>query len=82
MRAFHNWLKHTLIFNYCRTLNNNNGKNVLDIAIGKGGDLYKLYSAGINKIVGIDIDNNSFNISNGTIDKFKNLSNNNKANHN
>ena len=76
MRAFHNWLKHTLIFNYCRNLSNSKnskGKNVLDIGIGKGGDLYKLYSAGINKVVGIDIDNNSFNIPNGTIDKFKNL---------
>ena len=76
MRAFHNWIKHTLIFNYCRILSNNkliDKKNILDIGIGKGGDLIKLFSAGINSVVGIDVDNNSFNIPNGTIDKFKNL---------
>ena len=76
MRAFHNYIKNNLISIYCQPYIVNSHisrKNVLDIGIGRGGDLTKLYGAGINKVVGIDIDDSSFNIPNGTYDKFKKL---------
>lgn len=76
MRAFHNYIKDNLISIYCQPYIVNNQtirKDILDIGIGRGGDLTKLYGAGVNKIVGIDIDDSSFNIPNGTYDKFKKL---------
>ena len=76
MRAFHNYIKDNLISIYCQpyTVNKHiHRKDVLDIGVGRGGDLTKLYGAGINKIVGIDIDDSSFHIPNGTYDKFKKL---------
>ena len=76
MRAFHNYIKDNLISIYCSpTIKNKKlyKKNVLDIGIGRGGDLLKFFIAGVSKIVGIDVDNTGFTIPNGTNDKFKNL---------
>jgi mRNA (guanine-N7-)-methyltransferase len=62
LRKFHNWVKGKLITNV-KKLNNNKITNLLDIAVGRGGDLYKWEAAGINYVTGFDnnplvIDNN------------------------
>jgi SAM-dependent methyltransferase len=73
MRAFHNYIKSNIISIYCKPFYNNKQiqqKTVLDIGIGRGGDLSKYYIAGVKKIVGVDIDDSSFHTPNGTVNKF------------
>lgn len=52
LRRFHNYIKRIYIENY-------KGKSVLDLAIGKGGDLGKYNSSGFTYIEGYDIDTSS-----------------------
>lgn len=76
MRSFHNYIKDQIIQKYCKPQLYGKKviqKAVLDIGIGRGGDLSKFYDSGVKKIVGIDLDDSSFNIPNGTNDKFKRL---------
>jgi hypothetical protein len=57
-RNFHGWIKSNIIYTYCSP-NNNNGKNVkkdvLDIGIGRGGDIMKYYSSRVNECVALDV---------------------------
>jgi SAM-dependent methyltransferase len=60
-RAFHNWIKSTLIYMYCGKKNVANQEmkmSVLDIGVGRGGDILKFYHAKIKYMVGIDVDPN------------------------
>ncbi|KAF9972222.1 mRNA cap guanine-N7 methyltransferase [Actinomortierella ambigua] len=50
LKSFNNWLKSVLISRYAR-----HGFNVLDIGVGKGGDLLKWSKARIGNFVGCDI---------------------------
>lgn len=63
LRKFHNWVKSELISRITRmstTINiNNNNKSLLDIAVGRGGDLFKWEAAGITNVTGIDINSDS-----------------------
>jgi hypothetical protein len=52
VRAMHNWIKSTMIHNYC------SDSVVLDIGCGRGGDLEKIFGANIKQYVGTDIDYN------------------------
>lgn len=53
MRKFHNGIKRDLYNQYT------NSKNVLELSIGKGGDLGKLFENKVTRVVGYDIDANS-----------------------
>jgi SAM-dependent methyltransferase len=53
MRAFHNWIKTSMISSYCKE-----GNTVLDVGCGRGGDLMKFICANISEYVGLDISNN------------------------
>ena len=78
MRAFHNSIKSSILSIYCKPYFKNKQiiqKTVLDIGVGRGGDLSKYYIAGVKKIVGVDLDDSSFYIPNGTLDKFKKVTN-------
>ena len=59
MRNFHNWIKSNMIYTYCNRkvlLNSTSAAmEVLDLGVGKGGDLLKLYHAKIKSAVCIDI---------------------------
>ena len=74
LRKFHNWIKSELISRICNINNNKNNNNnnnlnnnkklknsLLDIAVGRGGDLFKWEAAGINNVTGIDISSESIN---------------------
>lgn len=68
MRAFNNWLKFTIINNYCQ-----NKPSVLDIGCGRGGDILKFINSNISEYVGIDIDNNGlYTISGSAYNRYKN----------
>lgn len=49
MRNFHNHIKNIIIMNYCQ------GKRVLDVGCGRGGDIIKFINAKTRFVVGIDV---------------------------
>lgn len=51
MRKFHNWIKQQLIF---KAKQNTNGKSLLDIACGRGGDLNKWNKAKFRNVTAFD----------------------------
>jgi mRNA (guanine-N7-)-methyltransferase len=55
MRKFHNGIKRELYNNYTK------GKSVLELSVGKFGDLGKLFDNNVSRVVGYDIDANSIN---------------------
>jgi SAM-dependent methyltransferase len=56
LRKFHNNVKLNLILSSAKSIN---AKNLLDVAVGRGGDLHKWTKAGIIKVTGIDSDHDS-----------------------
>lgn len=54
MRNFHNWVKAELI-GHISDVNGDGRKMLLDLSVGKGGDMRKWLKAGIDVVVGIDI---------------------------
>ncbi len=56
MRIFHNWIKRQLIEQYIKGSN-----SVLDLASGKGGDIFKYLQNGVKKVIGFDINKDSVN---------------------
>ena len=50
MRMYHNYIKGVLLEQV-----SNSGKTLLDIGVGRGGDLHKWNRYGITKVVGVDV---------------------------
>lgn len=68
LRLFHNWVKRELITDAVYYLKDNykiEDISLLDLAVGKGGDMRKWYDNNIYKVVGIDIDDESITGKNG-----------------
>jgi len=73
-RDFHNWIKSALIYSYCSKDLTGQKLTVLDIGIGRGGDILKYFSAKINELVGIDIDNNGiYSATDGAYSRYNNF---------
>lgn len=75
MRNFHNWIKSNIIYTYCskKTLLDSSKviMDVLDIGVGRGGDLMKLYHAKVKSAVCIDVNEaNIFSGSDGAISRY------------
>src|SRR3984885_3658027 len=67
MRAFNNWIKSNIITTYCK-----NHKKILDISCGRGGDLLKFITVGVDMYVGVDIDNNGlYTINDSAFNRYK-----------
>lgn len=76
IRLFHNWIKKKLIDEAVKYLNSNydnNNISLLDLAVGRGGDLQKWTGANIHTVVGFDIDKESIDGKNGAKDRFNML---------
>lgn len=75
LRTFHNWVKDRLIKESVEQIKD--GSNIkialLDLATGRGGDIFKWYKNGIYDAVGIDIDEKSIHGKNGAIHRYKQL---------
>ena len=67
MRKFHNWIKYNLIQNAVELSNKD---CLLDLSVGRGGDLNKWKTNGIEYVTGIDIDRDSIFASVQRGDKF------------
>jgi len=75
LRSFHNKIKLSLIQRFCE-----NSTSILDIGVGRGGDIMKWYNNGVKNAVGLDIEYayvreairryNQFKIKNNTNYKF------------
>lgn len=65
MDQFHNFIKSNIFNIYCKPKIDINGKpnrlDVLDIGIGRGGDLMRYYHARVNSCVGFDVDDHGIN---------------------
>lgn len=56
LRKFHNWIKMQLIIQAQRQTN---GNSLLDVAVGRGGDIMKWSKAKLKYVTGFDVDNKS-----------------------
>jgi SAM-dependent methyltransferase len=73
LRKFHNYIKTNLINTYCKTKNGNK-VDVLDIACGRGGDIFKFYHARVGFYVGLDVDEQGiYDIDGGAIKRYEEL---------
>lgn len=76
LREFHNWIKLSLIFESKRL---SNGTKLLDLAVGRGGDIAKWSKARFKYVTGIDSDRKSifekYNFD-GAIKRYQNISRN------
>lgn len=76
MRAYNNWMKSILIYTNCNPLyEEKKKKNILDIGIGRGGDIMKYYyNNSTNFLIGVDKDNNGLIApTQGAISRYENL---------
>jgi len=74
LRKFHNWIKRELINQTSNTIKNESGNDImlLDLAVGKAGDMQKWYDNHIMHVVGFDIDANSINEARNRYNQFLN----------
>jgi hypothetical protein len=75
LRYFHNWIKSNMIYTYCskKTLLDSSkvSLDILDIGVGRGGDLMKFYHSKVKSIVGIDVNESGiFSGSDGAISRY------------
>ena len=57
MNRFHNWIKSNIIYTYANPLYNNNIQyKILDLGVGRGGEILKYYYVLADMVVGIDPD--------------------------
>jgi SAM-dependent methyltransferase len=75
LRNFHNWIKSNMLYTYCskKTLLNSaeQSMDILDIGVGRGGDLMKFYHAKAKSVIGIDINESGiFSGSDGAISRY------------
>jgi mRNA (guanine-N7-)-methyltransferase len=67
IRTFHNWVKRELIkesVEYLHDIYAKQNIKLLDLAVGRGGDMRKWYDSGIFYVVGFDIDKESIDEAN------------------
>jgi mRNA (guanine-N7-)-methyltransferase len=74
LRLFHNYVKESLLNDVVNYINKDN-ITLLDLAVGKGGDMFKWLKNDIYNVVGIDINNESIKGTNGAIHRYRNLKN-------
>lgn len=56
MRQFHNWIKSNVMYTYCNKIYQNNKQlSILDVGVGRGGDLLRYYYAEAAYVVGFDV---------------------------
>jgi len=78
IRYFHNWVKLSIISestDYIRDTYNRNNISLLDLAVGRGGDMHKWLKSDIMNVTGFDIDEPSIKGKNGAIHRYKKLRN-------
>ena len=67
LRIFHNWVKNELYKKASKDIKN---IKILELAVGKAGDLYKWIGINAKEVIGIDIDDKSINGKNGAYHRY------------
>lgn len=83
LRVFHNWIKNSLYTDVSELLREDydfEDIKILELAVGKGGDLFKWIGIGATKVVGVDIDKDSVFGKNGALHRYKKKLNTDKNN--
>ncbi len=76
IRVFHNWVKNKILeeaTDYLNQYYDIKNPRLLDMAVGKGGDMFKWLNNHIYNVVGIDIDDDSINGPAGANDRYAKL---------
>lgn len=74
LRLYHNWIKNKLYTDVAKSLKKNYNVdeiNILELAVGKGGDLFKWIGISASNVIGVDIDKESIFGKNGAIHRYK-----------
>jgi hypothetical protein len=74
VKQFNNIVKTLLINTYNSNKLDNKKKNIIDIGIGNGVDIYKYYDAEVNSMVCLDNNYNNFTDPNGVLPRYKKAS--------
>lgn len=72
MRQFHNWIKSNVMYTYCNKIYQNNKQlSILDMGIGRGGDILRYYYAEASFVVGFDVSRDGlYSPINGAISRY------------
>ena len=72
LRVFHNWVKLNLLRKASAKVKDKIKRpNVLDLAVGRGGDLFKWREIGAKRVYGFDISDETINGPDGAIDRYQ-----------
>ena len=71
LRNFHNFIKSQLISNSAKKLARFGNVSLVDISVGRGGDLFKWYNSNIDYVLGFDPDEDSIIEANSRLANFK-----------
>jgi len=74
LRVFHNWIKNSMYSKISKSLREKYNKKdikILELAVGKGGDLFKWIGIEADEVVGVDIDEKSVFGKNGALHRYK-----------
>lgn len=78
LRIFHNWVKNELYKTTASSLRQNvdgNNLSILELAVGRAGDLYKWFGIGATDVVGVDIDEKSIYGKDGAYHRYRRVRN-------
>lgn len=69
---FHNWIKNEMYNNVAKKLKarGTHNINILELAVGKGGDMYKWIGINAKSVVGVDINKDSIYGKNGAVNRY------------
>lgn len=72
MRQFHNWIKSNVMYTYCNKIYQNNKQlSILDVGVGRGGDILRYYYAEAAFVVGFDVSRDGlYSPINGAISRY------------
>ena len=72
MGSFHNWIKSNILYTYNnRYYNNNTQYKILDVGVGRAGDMQKYYYTEVDLLVGIDPDSETLlNSADGAVSRY------------
>ena len=75
LRMFHNWVKNEMYRDVAKKLKDDgvNDIHILELAVGRGGDLYKWIGISAKEVVGIDIDKKSIFGKNGAVHRYNKM---------
>jgi len=76
LRIFHNWIKNEMFINISNKIRKNNPNKditILELAVGRAGDLYKWIGIRAKEVIGIDIDKDAIYGKDGAYHRYRKI---------